>query len=164
MYDELIKALRGCVLSKPCDACPYYDPNGQTKECATLNIAAADAIEELSMKLHGDEAAICGMKREIERMVVAGKPRWIPVTERLPEDGIEVNIVWCNRSPIIYYQHIKDKPQTATGVFFRGKWYWWSAVVQDYLAEYGEWEPDKMDVAIEVTHWMPLPKPPKEET
>lgn len=46
---------------------------------------AADAIEELGMKLHGDEAAIAGMKREIERMVVAGKPRWIPVTERLPE-------------------------------------------------------------------------------
>lgn len=31
---------------------------------------AADAIENLSMKLRGDEAAIAGMKREIERTVV----------------------------------------------------------------------------------------------
>lgn len=46
---------------------------------------ANDAIEVLSMKHHGDEAAIAGMKREIERMVIAGKPRWIPVTEE--QDG-----------------------------------------------------------------------------
>lgn len=88
---------------------------------------------------------------------------WIPVTERVPEDNEAVNVVWINRSPVIYYQHIKDKPQTATGVYYRGQWYWWSAVVQDYLAEYGEWESDKMDTAIEVTHWMPLPEPPEEE-
>lgn len=47
MYDDLVKALRGCVLSKPCDGCPYYDPNGPSEKCATMNIAAADAIEEL---------------------------------------------------------------------------------------------------------------------
>ena len=47
MYEELINALRGCEISKPCDTCPYYDPNWPTKECATINIAAADAIEEL---------------------------------------------------------------------------------------------------------------------
>ena len=48
MFDELVKVLRGCVLSKPCEGCPYYDPNGPTEKCATLNIAAADAIEELT--------------------------------------------------------------------------------------------------------------------
>ena len=94
---------------------------------------------------------------------VVERPRWIPVTERLPDDNEAVNVVWVNHSPAIYYQHIKDKPQTATGVHYRGKWYWWSAVVQDYLAEYGKWEPDLMDAAIEVTHWMPLPEWPKEE-
>lgn len=87
---------------------------------------------------------------------------WISVTERLPEDGVAVNVVWSNHSPVIYYQHIRDKPQTATGVYYRGQWYWWSAVVQDYLEVYGEWEPDKMDTAIEVTHWMPLPEPYKD--
>lgn len=98
----------------------------------------------------------------IEELTDTNVGKWIPVTERLPKDGEAVNVVWVNHSPVIYYQYIKDKPQTATGVYYRGQWYWWSAVVQDYLAEYGEWEPDKMDDAIEVTHWMPLPEPPKE--
>ena len=73
-----------------------------------------------------------------------------------------MNVTWVNHSPSIYYQHLKDKPQTATGVYYRRKWYWWSNVVQDYLAEYGEWGFDEMDDAIEVTHWMPIPEPPKE--
>lgn len=72
MYDELIKQLRECTAEQ----------NGEK----TLWCKAADAIEELSMKLHGDEAAILGMKREIERMVVNGTHRWIPVTERLPRE------------------------------------------------------------------------------
>jgi len=91
------------------------------------------------------------------------RDRWISVEERLPEDNEAVNIVWINRSPVIYYQDIKDKPQSATGVYYLGQWYWWSAVVQDYLAEYGKWDCDKMDDAIEVTHWRALPEPPKED-
>lgn len=124
---------------------------------------AADAIEALSKQVQLEhQSGFADGQIAVNRK----KPRWIPVTERLPEDGVAVNVVWSNHSPVIYYQHIKDKPQTATGVYYRGQWYWWSAVVQDYLAEYGEWEPDKMDTAIEVTHWMPLPpapEPPKED-
>ena len=76
-YDELIKALRGCVMSKPCDGCPYYDPDGPTEKCATLNIAAADAIEELQAQLmYSNDAA---------KAIAEKVPKWIPVTERLPE-------------------------------------------------------------------------------
>ena len=134
MYDELVKALRGCVLSKPCDACLYYDPNGPTKECETMNIAAADAIEKLSMKLHGDEATIAGMKREIERMVVADKPRWIPVTERLPDKRKWV-LCRCEAN-----------------------------IIEVLRLENNEWYHDPMHVYYPsfVTHWMPLPKPPKD--
>lgn len=46
-YETLIKALRTCELSTPCSECPYYDEKGPTAECATMNIDAADAIEEL---------------------------------------------------------------------------------------------------------------------
>ncbi len=79
MYDELVKALRGCVLSKPCDGCPYYDPNGPTEKCATMNIAAANAIEELS------------------------KPHWIPVAEKLPETNDFTLILTRNGHPGVCY-------------------------------------------------------------
>lgn len=101
--------------------------------------------------------------RALSTAIEALTQRWIPCSERLPEENVAVNIVWINRSPVIYYQDIKDKPQSATGVYYRGQWYWWSAVVQDYLAEYGEWDCDKMNEAIEVTHWMPLPEAYRED-
>lgn len=77
MYEELVKNLRNdsVYALQNCDFDFVHD----------WMLEAADAIEALSMKLHGDEAAIAGMKREIERMVVASKPRWISVTERLPD-------------------------------------------------------------------------------
>ena len=130
-----------------------------------------DVINQLAfISLFGGEFAELaeilkkGILEEIEKApTIDAVPAWIPVTERLPEDGAAVNVTWVNHSPSIYYQHLKDKPQTATGVYCRRKWYWWSNVVQDYLAEYGEWGFDEMDDAIEVTHWMPIPEPPKEE-
>lgn len=79
MYEELVKRLREYAK----EHCPLDRGSGI---CGCIDAReAADAIEELGMKLHGDEAAIAGMKREIERMVVAGKPRWVSVKERLPE-------------------------------------------------------------------------------
>ena len=47
-YDELVKALRMCKMLIPCNGCPYYsDGDAPSKECGTMNDAAADAIEEL---------------------------------------------------------------------------------------------------------------------
>ena len=93
MYDELVKQCRDC-LDSLCGDCKYkrLQKPGNFVPCMNALLReAADAIEELSMKLHGDEAAIAGMQREIERMVVYGnKPRWIPVTERLPSDFVSV--------------------------------------------------------------------------
>ena len=88
--------------------------------------------------------------------------RWIPVSERLPENTEPVNITWVNRNPVPYYADIKDKPFTATGHYCNGRWWWYSAVCQDYLDESGECEMDKMDGDIEVIAWMPLPEPYKE--
>ena len=92
----------------------------------------------------------------------SAEPRWIPVKEKLPKDNVPVNITWINRHPEPYYKSIKDVPFTATGVYFRGKWYWYSSTVEDYLAEYGraEWDEIEEEMAgcIEVTAWMPLPE------
>ena len=88
---------------------------------------------------------------------------WIPVSERLPENNEAVNITYVNHDPESYYSSVKDMPFTATGVYFSGSWYWWSSTVQDYLDEYGRFEPCKIDEAVEILAWMPLPEPYKKE-
>lgn len=92
------------------------------------------------------------------------RTRWIPCSERPPEELVPVNVVWVNHRPEPYFQKIKDVSQKATAVYYRGKWYWWSCVCEDLLAEYGTNETDKVDDDIEITHWQPLPEPPKEGT
>lgn len=89
--------------------------------------------------------------------------KWIRVEERLPDELETVNIVFVNHNPSIYYADIKDKPMTATAIYYEEKWWWWSVVCEGYLEEYGSSMGDEMDIDIEVTHWMPLPEPPKEE-
>jgi hypothetical protein len=59
-----------------------------------------------------------------------GKPKWIPVSERLPERGQEV----------ICYDGGVLKPKVYAD-------YYWNKA-------YDSWQ--------RVTHWMPLPEPPKE--
>ena len=113
---------------------------------------AADAIEELSRVADAiphvceccigcevesggcDRAFVLSPKRAMEYL---SKPRWIPVTERLPEDG----------SDVLAYL---DSRITAANYY---KETWQDCVMgRLYLTEEGL-----------VTHWMPLPEPPKEE-
>ena len=102
-----------------------------------------------------------------DEYVESNEPHWIPVTERLPKDGIPVNVTWVNRKPEFYYSEIKDKPYAATAIYFRGKWFWYSCVIEDWLAEYGSNESflanlqEAVDRDIEITAWMPLPEPYK---
>ena len=90
---------------------------------------------------------------------------WIPCSERLPEENTPVNITWVNHNPPEYYANIKDVPQTATGVCFRGRWYWYSVDIEDVLEEYGLTEyvqrnlKELIHEEIEITAWMPLPAP-----
>lgn len=99
----------------------------------------------------------------IENMDDEKENGWVPVSERLPEECVPVNIVWINRNPETYYSKIKDVPFSATGVYYNGNWYWYSSTCVDYLAEYGKCEWDLIDKAIDITHWQPLPEPYKED-
>ena len=88
---------------------------------------------------------------------------WIPVSERLPEDCVSVNITWVNHKPESYYISIKDVPFTATGMLYDGKWFWYSTVCEDYLREFGRNDMDEVDENIMVIAWKPLPEPYKED-
>ena len=96
---------------------------------------------------------------ELMAMITDKLQRWIPCNERLPKDLEIVNITWVNRRPAGYYAGNKNKPFTATAIRYNDKWWWYSPICEDLLAEYGKSECDKMHPDIEVTAWMPLPKP-----
>lgn len=91
------------------------------------------------------------------------RTRWIPCSERMPEELVPVNVVWVNRCPPPRYAYIKDIPFSSTAVLYGGDWYWESAVCVDALTEFGRNETDQVDEWIDITHWMPLPEPPRKE-
>lgn len=71
--------------------------------------------------------------------------RWIPVEERLPENGVPVliNYIGCNDGE---YHPDGTAVWTDLGCF------WWEGSLKDCDTE----------VAVPITHWMPLPEPPEE--
>ena len=105
---------------------------------------------------HNNEYGIGALQIAVETLE---QTRWIPCSERLPEDLEAVNITWVNHEPEPYYHDIKDKKFIATGIHYRGQWYWYSTTCAAYLGEYGSNDIDKVDDAIEVIAWMPLQEP-----
>ena len=91
MYDELVKRLKDAA--KMSEALAVLLPHSEGNATAKLFNEAADTIEELSAIREEQKAQIILMAAEIEEQ----RPRWIPVTERLPECdyGAEVgNVVF----------------------------------------------------------------------
>ena len=142
--EEIVQALRCCVFGFPCQNCPEVSNDHCMED---VHMFAADLIER-------DQKEIAELRE---------KQQWIPVAERLPEELVCVNVVWVNRAPAPYYEKIKGVPFSGTACFFGERWYWDSPVVLDMLSEYGKDDFDLVDDAVDITHWMPLPEPPKED-
>ncbi len=125
-----------------------------------MKLIDADTLKEDLTRFYDGE--VCARDLIDEQPTI--KPQqWIPCSERLPENTDPVNITWVNRNPPVYYASIKDVPYVATGCYCKGKWWWYSAVCQDYLDEYGEsYNVDAVDEDIEIIAWMPLPEPYQE--
>lgn len=90
--------------------------------------------------------------------------KWIPCSERLPDDIRPVIVTWKNTDPASYYQYIVGQHYSGIAHYKNGKWYWYSSVTEDLLAEYGRCDSEEFDEAIEVMAWMPLPEPYKESS
>lgn len=109
--------------------------------------------------------AFSTIKSKISEMPsVTPKARWIPVSERLPKDIKPVIVTWKNTDPKSYYQYIVGKHFIGTAHYKSGKWFWYSSVTEDLLAEYGKCDSEEFDEAIEVVAWMPLPEPYRAES
>ena len=137
--------------------------SGDRGICVTWNDAVffiknAPTIEPEPSQVARDIAAIIENEMDMRVIARSAKPQWIPCSERLPDELEEVNVTWVNHSPEPYYNFVKDKPFTATAVYYKEKWYWYSSVCADILAESGTNYTDEIDSAIEITAWMPLPE------
>ena len=98
---------------------------------------------------------------DIDRQTILNLPsaqQWIPCSERLPEDIRPVIVTWKNTDPASYYQYIVGKHFTGTACYKNSKWYWYSSTTEDMLAEYGRYDSEEFDEAIECIAWMPLPE------
>lgn len=145
MYDELVKNLRKVESGEYCAV-------ASTEDFPVMQFVkdAADAIEELQKDLKRLKDFVAFWQHEAEealkkfQVAISNKPRWIPVTERLPEymenvlvtDGVFSGMGWRD-----YYDCHGTKPR------------------EDY------WIAPSTNVnELGITHWMPLPQPPMEET
>lgn len=95
--------------------------------------------------------------------IIEPERKWIPCSEWLPEEAYPVIVTWKNEDPASYYQYILGKHYVGVAHFKNGKWYWYSSVTEDVLMEYGKYESEEFDEAIQPIAWMPLPEPYKEE-
>lgn len=125
--DEIVKALRACG-RRSCGDCPYC----KRLDCDTMTFDAADLIEQQAARIAELEAKV---------------PRWIPVEERLPENGVPVLVNYIGNN---YGKYHPD----AIAVWTDYGCFWWEGSLEDCYAE----------VAMPITHWMPLPGWPEEET
>ena len=123
MYEELIQRL----LETSMDF-------GEVDLVSVMMLYAANAIEEL-------EKFYQIMADAYETEVT--KERWIPVTERLP-DNIDEEVLVCNE------EYGKSGLGFVTVAIYDGS---------DWIEC---WK--RKTCLAAVTHWMPLPEPPEEET
>ncbi len=153
--EELINRMRMCVNGN-CEGCTYeYEGLTNTEECKEDLISdAADAIEELQKALdavndaHNEGYDVCywAGRRDYE-------PKWIPVTERVPELGQEV----------LVYAIGKDDGFIGDSVIALSERFIFRLFPSSDGVE--EWRSpwQYFDSNYEITHWMPLPEPPKGE-
>ena len=85
--------------------------------------------------------------------------KWILPKDRLPDTIRPVIVTWTNTKPESYYRDILGKNFVGFAHFCNGKWYWYSSVTEDYLAEYGRFEVEEFDEAIKVIAWQEMPYP-----
>lgn len=141
MYEELIKDLRNCfgtdTMFCDCDSCHYkglVDDHDYSKCVETLGVEAADAIENLCSELHKRTV-------ELEDATWRNIPKWIPVSERLPENTRK--IIDDFSDDVLGYDGLR---------YFKAY----------YNFTHGCWiDGNEEQECSTITHWMPLPEPPK---
>jgi hypothetical protein len=101
--------------------------------------AVFDGIDRMHIAKGYSEAESCAEDIGGEIVPLYRSPRWIPVSERLPETSGNVIIAWLSRASVGRHK------KTLVGAA--------------YFAN-GTFEHLEADFQVEPTHWMPFPEPP----
>ena len=117
----------------------YVEIEREEHHAADLEAEAADAIEELEKKMLNWQATADDHWEAYQlwfHKYMDDMPKWVPVNERLPEDYDDAIVT----DGVDYY-------------------------VAYWRKDAGAWDSCQSGwVDADITHWMPLPTPPKEET
>ena len=127
-FEQLREAVDAAI-----DALKAQDGAGDT----ISRQAAIDALIEW----YGGEPTDIGAFENIIEKLPSAEPKWIPVTERLPEE-------WWPVLGLIQFCDEKEPPAQQV-LWYLGNGHWRET-----------WRGDMIESAV--THWMPLPEPPKE--
>ena len=158
--------IKGMEMPENCITCPFF--NNEYEFCTRTETAVLSVEQVICEKPNW-----CPI---VPAADVAPVQRWIPVTERLPESGVHV-LASCRvkyvggggRSYVcdaFYSEHFKEQGSTEyddieldydeeTNEYYLPEG-WWEVILN--WDEYGF-----VGIVDFVTHWMPLPEPPKEE-
>ena len=134
MYDELIEQLR--IRASWLEFAIIKTPSKtEGNRDAILFLKAAYAIEDLITALTASN-----------EVIAKSKPKWIPVTERLPN---------CNGCYLVWRPHFFGGEIGMPSIcYFDGSNTWHDSYGVDFA---------RILHPEDVTHWMPLPQPPESE-
>ena len=95
-------------------------------------------------------------KKEAYKLAIQAleKTRWIPVTERLPSKEWEERKIGTE-----FYDCLICRPYNAVE---NGQWTKKQCVEKGWFDGEGFVDLLRVDISVSITHWMPLPTPPKE--
>lgn len=136
-HEEIKQALKLC--GRGCYyGCPY-----NSFECVEeMSRDALTYIQQLENQLRETAKKIESLSGQLEHLEDA-HPKWISVKEKLPNaSGIFIAAIHCSKGDWIDIETFDHEEQE-----------WWH-----------EFDTHKADATEFITHWMPLPEPPKEET
>ena len=137
---DIINNFFGCDAAyfsvNPFDLASHLIDNGVTILTVPVIVPELTEVQIQELREHLRNSRLQIVTHDMDSQIsIINQPGWIPVTDRLPEK---------NTSVLVYYKHGRNI-------------FWYDGDKFNDVDQYG------CDFPVDsVTHWMPLPKPPKE--